>query len=307
MIQLRRTTTYASRRDGASDATSNRHYRPRYRRFRRKRRGALPAIFSVTRAVWVIASSTSGFGPLRQFAAARQYVGYRGIAGFASRPPGRFMGSRPKASTPNPQNYFSNEAKIAARGPIRGHFGPDPLASLPTCACREEKASVVECREQFQRVGLCLVVIDEKLGLVCCHHPPDSGHGGYRRGLVGIEGRHDVPLKIIFGVNNVTGQDDEARIFQMDQQGLMSGRVTWCGNQRDAAPIINTSVSPSSNFSCFGVPISLPREPSIDSRCRSVHPGPKSSVYSTRCIRTVEFGNKTTLPMWSPCVWDIAT
>lgn len=95
MIQLRRTTTYASRRDGASDATSNRHYGPRYRRFRRKRRGALPAIFSVTRAVWVIASSTSGFGPLRQFAAARQYVGYRGIADFASHPPGRFMGSRP--------------------------------------------------------------------------------------------------------------------------------------------------------------------------------------------------------------------
>jgi hypothetical protein len=95
MIQLRRTTTYASGRDGASDATSNRHYRPRYRRFRRKRRGALPAIFSVTRAVWVIASSTSGFGPLRQFAAARQYVGYRGIADFASHPPGRFMGSRP--------------------------------------------------------------------------------------------------------------------------------------------------------------------------------------------------------------------
>src|SRR5580698_5389076 len=33
-------------------------------------------------------------------------------------------------------------------------------------------ASVVECREQFQRVSLCFVMIDEKLGLIRRHHPP---------------------------------------------------------------------------------------------------------------------------------------
>jgi hypothetical protein len=41
------------------------------------------------------------------------------------------------------------------------------------------EGSVIECREQFQHVRLCLVMIDEKLGLVCCHHPLNPIHGGY--------------------------------------------------------------------------------------------------------------------------------
>src|SRR5580704_4540965 len=40
-------------------------------------------------------------------------------------------------------------------------------------------ASIVECREQFQRVSLCFAMIDEKLGFIRCHHLPDPSHGGY--------------------------------------------------------------------------------------------------------------------------------
>ena len=40
------------------------------------------------------------------------------------------------------------------------------------------KILIVECREQLQCVGLRFVMIDKQLRLVCCHHPPNSIHGG---------------------------------------------------------------------------------------------------------------------------------
>ena len=40
------------------------------------------------------------------------------------------------------------------------------------------ETSVVECGEQFQCVGLRLVMIDKQLRFVCCNYPPNPIHGG---------------------------------------------------------------------------------------------------------------------------------
>jgi len=41
--------------------------------------------------------------------------------------------------------------------------------------------------------------------------------------------------KILFQMNDVSGENDEARIVEMDQQRLTTRSVSGCGNQCDAA------------------------------------------------------------------------
>lgn len=53
-------------------------------------------------------------------------------------------------------------------------------------------------------------MIDEKLRVIRRDHPPDPLHGGDRCGLIRIQRRYRVLLKILLEMNDVSGQDDEA-------------------------------------------------------------------------------------------------
>src|SRR5262249_9609770 len=52
--------------------------------------------------------------------------------------------------------------------------------------------------------------------------------------LVGIAGRNYVSLELLFQMNDVAGQDDEAGILEMDKQRLAAWGVPWRGNQSGA-------------------------------------------------------------------------
>ena len=59
-------------------------------------------------------------------------------------------------------------------------------------------------------------MIDEELRLVCSDQLPDFFHRRDRFCLIGIQGRNYVFLEIVFQMDDVTGQDDEAGILEMD-------------------------------------------------------------------------------------------
>jgi hypothetical protein len=59
-------------------------------------------------------------------------------------------------------------------------------------------------------------MIDEERRLVHCDHLPDFFHRRDWFCFVGIEGRNSVFLEILFRMNDVAGQDDEAGILEMD-------------------------------------------------------------------------------------------
>src|SRR4029077_17386662 len=96
------------------------------------------------------------------------------------------------------------------------------------------QTSVVECREQLKLVGLLLVMIDEERRLVCSDQLPDFFHRCDRFCLIGIEGRNYAFLEIPFQMDDVAGQNDEARIREMNQQRLAAGSMPRRGNQDDA-------------------------------------------------------------------------
>ena len=87
-------------------------------------------------------------------------------------------------------------------------------------------------------------MIDEEHRLVHCDHLPDFFHRSDRFCLVGIERWNYVSLQILFRMNDVPGQDDEAGILEMDEQRLVAG-VCPGVETKVTLPSPNTSVSPS--------------------------------------------------------------
>jgi hypothetical protein len=75
--------------------------------------------------------------------------------------------------------FFASTRRIAIEEIAAWHAEERPRRFPgPASAPCGERVSVVECRPQLQRVGLCLVMIDKQLGVVGCDHPPDLVHGG---------------------------------------------------------------------------------------------------------------------------------
>jgi hypothetical protein len=59
-------------------------------------------------------------------------------------------------------------------------------------------------------------MIDEERGLVCTDQLFDLFHRRDRFCLVGIERRNYTSLEILFQMNDIAGQNDEARILEMN-------------------------------------------------------------------------------------------
>jgi hypothetical protein len=67
--------------------------------------------------------------------------------------------------------HLSGVRGISPRSyPLKGRY------ESPARSTTNRQRSVVECREQFKRVGLLLVMIDKELRLVHCDHLPDFFH-----------------------------------------------------------------------------------------------------------------------------------
>jgi len=59
-------------------------------------------------------------------------------------------------------------------------------------------------------------MIDEERRLVCSDQLPDSFHRRDRFRLIGIEGRNYAFFEIPFQMDDVAGQNDEARVLEMN-------------------------------------------------------------------------------------------
>ena len=114
----------------------------------------------------------------------------------------------------------------------------DAIRRFPAVECLECKvliALIVKGREQLERVGLLLVVVDEDGCFVRGDHSLDFFHrcDGFR--AIRIEGGHDVVPKVFRRMGDITRQDDEAGFFQVHQQRLAAGGVPGCGDQNNAS------------------------------------------------------------------------
>jgi hypothetical protein len=110
--------------------------------------------------------------------------------------------------------------------------------------CLRSQTSVVEFRKQFTLAGLLFGMVDEVRHLVGCDHLVDFFHRRDELRLVGIEGGNSVLLEIVFQMNDVAGQDDEAGIPRWTSSDWLPG--VWPGVETKVTlPSANTSVSPS--------------------------------------------------------------
>ena len=118
------------------------------------------------------------------------------------------------------------------------------LGSVDRGATSNRQTSVVECREQLKLIGLLFVMIDEQRRLVDRDHLPDFFHRRDRFFLIGVEGRNDVVLEILFRMNDVAGQYDEAEFLRRTSSDWLPGVCPGVETKvRLSSP--NTSVSPS--------------------------------------------------------------
>ena len=109
------------------------------------------------------------------------------------------------------------------------------LPAVECLGCKVLIALIVKSREQLERVGLLLVVVDEDRCFVRGDQSLDFFHrrDGFR--TIRIEGGHYVVPKVFRRMGDITGQDDEAGFFQVYQQRLAAGGVPGRGDQNDAS------------------------------------------------------------------------
>src|SRR5262249_62405888 len=107
-------------------------------------------------------------------------------------------------------------------------------------------------------------------------------------------------------MNDVAGQDDEAGILEMDKQRLAAWGVPWRGNQSDAPVAKHIGITVDELKVLRGAQ-------ELTRQCHQliyVVVRPVAGIYPailSLLHQDCGVGEQATLPMWSPCVCDIAT